>query len=174
MEALQHVDPHPSLSGRRPVTPASERFLRVIVVGTDGSAGAQRAMSWAARLAKASDASIQAVHVLTYNRELLRDITLDTMTTWRRDLERDLRSQWVAPLVELDVPHRCAVVEDESPATGLIHAADREQADLIVVGGKGHSTIAGRVLGSTSYSLTHRARRPVIVVPATWSQPAAA
>jgi nucleotide-binding universal stress UspA family protein len=156
------------------VTSTTDPFLQVIVVGTDGSPGALRAMAWAARLAKASSASVRAVHVLTYNRELLRDITPDTMTNWRRDLERDLRSQWVAPLTDLDVPHRCIVIEDESPATGLIHDADREQSDLIVVGANGHSTLAGRILGSTSYSLTHRARRPVIVVPATWSQPAAA
>ena len=156
------------------MTDTSDRFLQVILVGTDGSPGAMRAMKWAARLATASDASVRAVHVLTYNRELLRDITPDTMTTWRRDLERDLQSQWVTPLSDLGVPHRCVVVEDESPATGLIRAADREQADLIVVGANGHGTLAGRLLGSTSYSLTHRAQRPVIVVPATWSRSAAA
>ena len=150
------------------------RFLQVILVGTDGSHGAMRAMEWAARLAKASDASVRAVHVLTYNRELLRDLTLDTMTTWRRDLEHELRSTWVTPLADQSVPHRCALIEDESPAAGLIHAADREQADLLVVGARGHSSLASRVLGSTSYSLTHHARRPVIVVPATWRQPAAA
>ncbi len=150
------------------------KFLQVIVVGTDGSEGAMRAMDWAARLAEASSASVRAVHVLTYDHELLRDLTPDTMTTWRRALERDLRSSWVAPLIEHGVPHRCALIEDESPAVGLIHAADREQGDLIVVGAKGHSTFAGRILGSTSYTLTHHARRPVIVVPAAWSHPAAA
>lgn len=149
-------------------------FLRVILVGTDGSPGALRAMDWAARLATSSEASVRVVHVLTYDHELLRDLTPDTMTTWRRALERDLRSAWVAPLIERGVPHRCTLVEDESPAAGLIHAADREQADLIVAGAKGHSTFAGRILGSTSYSLTHHAHRPVIVVPATWRRPAAA
>ena len=150
------------------------RFLHVILVGTDGSEGAMRAMEWAARLAKASGASVRAVHVLTYNREFLRDLTLDTMTTWRRELDHSLRTDWVAPLVEQGVPHRCALIEDESPAAGLIHAADREQSDLIVVGATGHSSFASRVLGSTSYSLTHHAPRPVIVVPTTWRQPAAA
>jgi nucleotide-binding universal stress UspA family protein len=149
-------------------------FLQVILIGTDGSDGAMRAMEWAARLAKASDASVRVVHVLTYNREFVRDLTPDTMTTWRRALERDLQTSWVAPLVDLAVAHRCALIEDESPAAGLIHAADREQSDLIVVGATGHSSFASRVLGSTSYSLTHHARRPVIVVPATWRHPAAA
>lgn len=151
-----------------------QRFLQVIVVGTDGSDGAMRAMEWAARLATSSGASIRAVHVLTYNRELFRDLTPDTMTNWRRELERQLNTTWVTPLIDGDVPHRCVLVEDESPAAGIIHAADREQSDLIVVGARGHSSFASRVLGSTSYSLTHHAHRPVIVVPATWHQPTAA
>jgi nucleotide-binding universal stress UspA family protein len=149
-------------------------FLQVILIGTDGSDGAMRAMEWAARLAKANDASVRAVHVLTYDREFVHDLSPDTMTTWRRSLEHDLQTSWVAPLIDHGVAHRCAVIEDESPAAGLIHAADREQSDLIVVGARGHSSFASRVLGSTSYSLTHHARRPVIVVPATWRQPAAA
>jgi hypothetical protein len=44
------------------------------------------------------------------------------MTTWRRALERDLKSSWVAPLVDHDVPHRCALIEDESPATSPIES----------------------------------------------------
>jgi nucleotide-binding universal stress UspA family protein len=156
------------------VSDAPSRFLQVILVGTDGSDGALRAMDWTARLAQASDASVRAVHVLTYDRELARDVSVDTMTNWRRTLARELKTSWVAPLVDLAVPHRCALVEDDSPAGGLIHAADREQADLLVVGTKGHGGFAGRVLGSTSYSLTHHAQRPVIVVPATWRHPGAA
>lgn len=150
------------------------RFLQVILVGTDGSDGALRATEWAARLALSSGASVRAVHVLTYDRELMRDFSLDTMTNWRRTLEQQLKTAWTAPLVDNGVSHRCAVIEDESPAIGLIHAADREQGDLIVVGARGNSSFAGRILGSTSYTLTHHARRPVIVVPPTWRQPAAA
>ncbi len=152
----------------------SSWFLQVILVGTDGSESALRAMDWAARLARASDASVRAVHILTYDRELARDLSMDTMTTWRRDLGRELKTTWVAPLLQHGVPHRSVLVEDESPALGLIHTADREQSDLIVVGAKGHSSFASRVLGSTSYTLTHQARRPIVVVPSTWHQPTAA
>lgn len=150
------------------------RFLQVIVVGTDGSDGALRAMEWAAGLAEAGHASVRVVHVLTYDREFVRDLSLDTMTTWRRTLETALKTSWVGPLRDRHVSHRCVLIEDESPAAGLIRAADREQADLIVVGARGRSTFANRVLGSTSYSLTHNAHRPVIVVPPSWRQPAAA
>lgn len=147
---------------------AASRFPQVVVVGTDGSGGARRAMEWTALLARSAGASVRAVHVLTYDRELFRDLSPDTMTTWRRNLEDELQRSWIAPLAEHGVAHRCALVEDASPAAGLMGIAEREQADLIVVGANRATGLASRVLGSTGYSLTHRAHRPVVVVPATW------
>jgi nucleotide-binding universal stress UspA family protein len=146
----------------------ASHFLQVVVVGTDGSEGANRAMAWTARLARSVGASVRAVHVLTYDRELFRDLSPDTMTNWRRNLEQELHRSWSAPLDDLGVAHRCALIEDDSPAAGLMGIAEREQADLIVVGASQGSGLAIRVLGSTGYSLTHRAHRPVVVVPAAW------
>lgn len=140
-------------------------FLRLVLVGVDGSAGSRHAVEWAARLAAATGAEVLALHVLTYNRELVRDISVDTMRTWRRDLERDLRTKWIAPLVAMDVAHRVEVIEHDSPAGGLIDVGEREGADLIVVGAKGRANLAGRLLGSVSYRVTHGAHRPVAVVP---------
>ncbi|MCB0976654.1 MAG: universal stress protein [Acidimicrobiales bacterium] len=139
--------------------------FKTIVVGTDGSEGAARAMEWAARLAESTGAEVRAVNVLTYSHEFMRDITFDTVTTWRRSLEKELKSKWVAPLVERGIPYRCLVVEQDSPALGLVKAADKEGADLIVVGTRGSSRLGGRMLGSTSYSLAHHAHCPVTVVP---------
>jgi nucleotide-binding universal stress UspA family protein len=143
--------------------------FRLLLVGADGSAGSRRALDWAASLAKATDACVLAVHVLTYSRELLRDVTLDTMRTWRRELEADLANRWVEPLLTEGVQYRTTVVEDDSAAGGLLAVAEREHADLIVVGAKGHGSVADRVLGGVSYRITHRARRPVVVIPPDWS-----
>lgn len=144
-----------------------ERF-RLVVVGADGSDGSRRALSWSAGLATATGAKVVAVHVLTYSRELLRDVTPDTMRRWRRDLGDDLRARWCEPLVVADVEHRSVVVEGDSPAVGLLDTADEENADLLVVGANGHGGFADRVLGSVSYRVTHRARQPVVVVPPDW------
>lgn len=141
-------------------------FLRLIVVGVDGSVGARHAVEWASQLASISGATVLAVHVLTYNRELMRDITPDTMRTWRRDLERDLESTWIAPLTTAGGEHRTELVEADSAAEGLLNVAGREDADVLIVGSRGHSGIAGRLLGSTSFKLAHHAHQPVIVVPA--------
>jgi nucleotide-binding universal stress UspA family protein len=140
-------------------------FIRLVLVGVDGSEGSRHAVEWAARLAAVTGSEVLAVHVLTYNRELLRDISVDTMRTWRRDRERDLRAKWVAPLAARDVSHRVEVVEHDSPAGGLIEVGEREGADLVVVGAKGRANLGGRLLGSVSYRMTHGAHRPVVVVP---------
>lgn len=143
-------------------------LLRVLLVGVDGSHGSQRALEWAAQLAVATSALVVAVHVLTYNHEFVRDITPDTMRTWRRELQHDLETEWVEPLAARGVEHRCLLVEGESPAAGLLEAVDREDADVLIVGVNGHGNLADRVLGGVSYRVTHRSRQPVIVVPTDW------
>ena len=145
--------------------------LGLLVVGADGSDGSRRALEWTALLAEATDSQVLAVHVLTYSRELLRDVTPDTMHTWRRDLEEDLRTRWVEPLIARGIDLRTVVVEGESAAEGLLEVADREHADLVIVGAKGHGGFADRVLGGVSYRVTHRSRQPVVVVPPGWSAP---
>jgi nucleotide-binding universal stress UspA family protein len=145
--------------------------LGLLVVGADGSDGSRRALEWAAIVSEETDSQVLAVHVLTYYRELLRDVTPDTMRTWRRDLEEQLRTRWVEPLITRGIDLRTVVVEGESPAEGLLEIADSERADLVIVGAKGHGGFADRLLGGVSYRVTHRSRQPVVVVPPDWSIP---
>jgi nucleotide-binding universal stress UspA family protein len=150
------------------VTASSGSPFRLVVVGVDGSDAARRAVEWTADLAAATDAEVVAAHVLTYDREFERDLTLDTMRTWRRELERDLRDVWTEPLRALPVRFRSILVEATSPSIGLLEVAEREHADLVVVGARGQGHLAGRVIGGLSYRLGHHATQPVVVVPPHW------
>jgi len=150
---------------------AKDSLFKLVLVGVDGSEGAHRATGWVARLARATDAEVIAAHVLTYSREFGRDLTLDTLRTWRRELERDLAGTWTEPLRDAAVRHRTVLTEAASPAGGLVEIAEREGVDLLVVGAKGHGNLAGLVLGGVSYRLAHHANQPVVIVPASWSPP---
>jgi nucleotide-binding universal stress UspA family protein len=142
--------------------------LRTIVVGMHDSTGARRALTWAAARSAETGAQLVAVHVLTYSHEFLVDLSLATVTNWRRDVERDLAGPWTDAAREVSDSIRTLVVEDESAAAGILATADREHADLVVLGTHGHGNLADRLLGPTTYSVTHRARAPVVIVPPDW------
>jgi len=63
------------------------------------------------------------------------------------------------------VPYRSDVVE-ESAVHALVHLAERERADLVVLGAHGHGGFADRLLGSVSYTVSHAAPCPVVIIPA--------
>ncbi len=52
------------------------------------------------------------------------------------------------------------------PAHSIEDIAEAAGADVIVVGAKGRSGIAGLLLGSVPDRLLHIAKRPVLVIPA--------
>ena len=51
------------------------------------------------------------------------------------------------------------------PAHAIEEVAAEADADLIVAGTRGHSPVAGLLLGSVTQRLLHIARRPVLAVP---------
>ena len=144
--------------------------LRRVVVGVDGSHGSARAIDWVASLVSDTPVEVFAVHVLTYTAEFRRDLFLDTMRTWRRELQESLSGPWTAALRKDLEPRHVAsqVVEAESVTSGLIEIAGTVGAGLIVVGTQGHGAVSDRILGGTGYRLAHRSRTPVLIVPADW------
>lgn len=142
--------------------------LRTILVAVDGSLGAEKAMAWAVNEA-GSTAQLAVVHVLTYSKELLRDASLDTITTWRRDLRRQLNDDWAAPAIAAGRPVTCELAEADSAAAGILAAADRAGADLIVLGAHGRGSLSDRLLGATTYKVSHGASIPVVIIPIEWT-----
>jgi nucleotide-binding universal stress UspA family protein len=57
-----------------------------------------------------------------------------------------------------------AVMEDGRPASVLADVAERDNADLIIVGRRGRGGIAELVLGSVSHELVLGSKRPVLLI----------
>lgn len=137
-----------------------------IVVGVDGSAGSARALAWATRFSQATNAEIVAVYCFSDSPMLGEATNAGLLEDHRRLLEDD----WTRALHDSGVPYRTRV-EQGDPRVRLLAVVDEERSDLIVVGSRGHGGVSELLLGSVAQWITHHARIPVVVVPATASEP---
>ncbi len=142
--------------------------VRRIVVGADGSAASLRAISWAARRAAEIGGEVIAVHAIQPFWMIDGVVSSEDMSlaykNWQEDMERVLEGQWCAPLRTTGVAYRSLSLEG-GPAA-LLGVANREQAELVVVGRSGRSGLSELLLGSFSHHIVHHSSVPVVVIPA--------
>jgi nucleotide-binding universal stress UspA family protein len=82
----------------------------------------------------------------------------------REKIREELRDQWCKQLQDADVSFAAEVI-DGYPANVIIETAQREKADLVVVGRRGLGGFAKLVLGSTTRRLSSHLDRPLVIVP---------
>ena len=130
-----------------------------IVVGIDGSESSKHALRWAARLAAAEGARVEAIIAWAYPQ--VYGSPVDPI--WRPDLDAD--TVLTDTLREVFGDERPAglegVVVHGSARTVLIEAS--RGASLLVVGSRGHGGFAGLLLGSVSSACSEHAHCPVLV-----------
>lgn len=132
----------------------------MIVVGVDGSEPSKEALRWAARQAGLTGTALHVVAAWAFPASWgwavapLNDFDPEADT--RRGVEAMVK-EVLGPQAEVHLE----VVEGR-PAQVLLHAA--ADAELLVVGNRGHGAFAGMVLGSVSEHCVHQASCPVVVV----------
>jgi nucleotide-binding universal stress UspA family protein len=143
-----------------------------IVVGTDGSRSACAAVVWAAREAALREAELHIIHAWTPGlaaypspwytpSDVGVEASMEASQTIAERICDGAREQ--AAKEAPDVPIRAEAIEGGSTQVLLDQSAD---ADLLVVGARGHGGFIGLVLGSVSDQCTRHAHIPVVVVPA--------
>ncbi len=140
-----------------------------LVVGVDGSDGAQRALRWCADLATKTGAHVHAVHVASTTWLLeLEALQFDTrpMTD---ELRAQLTGEWTQVLRDRHLVYTADVLQGD-PATTLLQTAESHHADLIVVGASRHSGLHDELLGGTAHRLVNLASVPVVIVPTPLSE----
>jgi nucleotide-binding universal stress UspA family protein len=138
-----------------------------VVVGVDGSAGARRALRWAAAEARLRGSRLLIVHA--WNQAYL-DVLLvgplggfSSAAADMHEAAERLLEKATAGLDGEGVEIECRLVEGGAPEVLVAAAAE---ADLLVVGSRGHGGFAGLLLGSVSQQCAHHAHCPVVIVPA--------
>lgn len=146
--------------------PARGATTKKIVVGVDGSDAGKGAVEWTARMAKTLRSQVVAVYALDLPVALPDPYAIPFYLDdkWRAGLQSELERKWCRPLKTAGVRYR-ALIQDGRPATVLLDVAEREKADLIVVGRRGRGEVAELLLGSVSHEVALHSRRPVVLVP---------
>jgi nucleotide-binding universal stress UspA family protein len=139
--------------------------MKKILIATDGSDESRQAVDFGLELAEEQGARVVLVHVAR-----AVDVLPTTGFGMTGAVPHDLTDYDWSPLSEaraladergIDV--RTHMLRGE-PVDEIVAYADTIDADLIVVGSRGHGTLASALLGSVSRGVLHEARRPVLVV----------
>ena len=146
--------------------------MNKVLVAVDGSETSDRAVLFAAELAKSADASLL---VLTVAQEptlvavpmgVMAEVEGVYMTS------RDVIESAAAEIVDraatqgeiAGVPVE-RLIRFGSPARTIVDTADAEGADIVVMGRRGLGDFGALILGSVTHKVMHLAKLPVLTVP---------
>lgn len=145
--------------------------MRRILVATDGSEMASRAVEFAARLAASEHCALKVLNVVDYQ----DPPTLPVVEFSRMEHASpgDMLTAWAEQTVQSAVNRArtlgVAAVETElqsgEVAAAILETAARDRADVIVVGKRGLGRVKGALIGSVSQKVMSAAGCVVIVVP---------
>lgn len=139
-----------------------------ITAGVDATEESIAALGWAAREAVRRDVALWVVHAWRYHpHEGIKAADAETQAGWVREVVDEAVRNVTSRHAELDV--RTDVVEGGAAATLVAAAAD---AEMLVLGSRGHGPVVGFLLGSVGQQAIAEATRPVVLVRAG-DQPAA-
>jgi nucleotide-binding universal stress UspA family protein len=138
----------------------------VVVVGVDGSVESIAALSWASRYAAATGATVRAIVAWHYPTAAgIPPVGLAPPSV-REETEQRMRDDLAEAVAKVYPDPSAASVQTRvsygHPAAVLIE--ESKDADLLVVGSRGHGAFSGMLVGSVSIHCVNNASCPVVVV----------
>jgi nucleotide-binding universal stress UspA family protein len=133
--------------------------IEKVVVGVDGSPDAKKALAWAQSYAARTGAEVILVTAWQWPTSYGVPLAWD-----QYDPAVDAQKVLEKAMADLSLPHEQVhprVVQ--GPAAEVLARASRD-ADLLIVGTRGHGSLAGAILGSVSSHCVHHAPCSVVVV----------
>ena len=141
--------------------------MKKILVATDGSPSSTEAVAFGVELAAEHAAELIFVHAVP---------TLDVVPmagfgiggAFPHEItehDRTLLDEAAAVAAEHEIFSTTAILRGDT-VDEIVAYADSHDVDLIVVGSRGHGTIAGALLGSVSRGVLAESKRPVLIVRA--------
>lgn len=137
--------------------------MKSIVIATDGSGPSREAVREGLELALATGAAVTLVTVRPAVSPVLGEPFYQEKLSERHAGARAAMADAAALARELGVEAEEEILDGDE-AGMIVECARQHEADLIVVGSRGHGVVTGLLLGSVSQGVVDRADRPVLVV----------
>jgi nucleotide-binding universal stress UspA family protein len=137
-----------------------------IVVGVDGSKTSKAALAWAIGQAELTGAIVDAViawhYPIAFGGAPFAPIGSLMDADFAGTAERVLNAA-ISETVDLSSPVKVSAIVREGNAAQVL-LAEADDADLLVVGSRGHGGFAEALLGSVSQHCVHHAACPVVII----------
>ncbi|MCL4482820.1 MAG: universal stress protein [Bacteroidetes bacterium] len=139
-------------------------MYKKVLVGYDGSEGAEKALTNAIEISKALQAKLVALWVggfRPYYHETLAEIDEENkaIDKFSAKLKKKLKEKSHEEGIEIEYAHL-----QGNPAKLIVEYADKNQFDLIAMGGGGHSGLWGNDLGHVTDKVSENAKCNVLIV----------
>ena len=138
-------------------------MFKNIVLAIDGSEYSHRAMEYAGSLAERYEANLWLIHVFSHTSDLLGYQDFEKLYAKRKSAGQtildDARKILGSTVVEVHQE-----LMEGSEAEAILKVAEKQHADLIVMGTRGFGAVKGLLVGSVSRKVIHLSTCPVMVV----------
>src|SRR5688572_9527512 len=141
-----------------------EADMSSIVVGIDGSENSRAALRWAAKEATVRNATLRAVYAWEYPYVALAAGPAGGALPPLIDLQEAAQATFDQIIEEVGLPPDPLVervVREGAPARVLLDEAAKD-ADLLVVGTRGHGGFVGLLVGSVATQVVNHAEIPTV------------
>ncbi|XP_061179310.1 uncharacterized protein LOC133187930 [Saccostrea echinata] len=156
---------------------ATAKKRRNVIIAMDGSDASLNAFNWYRTMARMETDRITLVHAVEiyrsiYTSPLFHDIPFAVDVNAVRKAYADHKIETENKLYDLALLMKAYCIEGkvrsvhaDDPGEGLVRIAEELEADMIVMGTRGQSTMRRTVTGSVSDYVLHHATAPVLICP---------
>jgi len=144
---------------------SEEKFLKKILVPTDGSDPSMRAAEFAVNLAKHFESEIVAIYVI--DRVILEEVS---KVHERHELEEEIKRKaerclnYIVKLAEKKGLKARSILVEGQPHDQIVRHAESLEADIIIMGSRGRRGMNRILIGSVAERVIEYAPCPVLVI----------
>ncbi len=147
-------------------------MISKILVPTDGSETAKKAIEYAVNISKQTGAAITFLNVIDKSFLVSQSMSAEATPTHVLESIEDYLQQAAETYLE-EIKGLCeknnvksnTIIRSGHPVDKIVKEAEESKVDLIIMGSHGKRTIKAAILGSVSYGVIHKDTKiPVLIV----------